>query len=116
MHAALRLLICSQQPPRPPPARGCFPRPSTFSWAAALGRSLGAGLALGELLTATGDPLAAEQRLQQTADVAATHRFFADTALALDLIAKLQETSGRNELAAKNRALAAQARSFAVPR
>ena len=81
-----------------------------------LPRYLGAGLALGELLTATGDPLAAEQRLQQTADVAATHRFFADTALALDLIAELQESSGRNELAAKNRALAAQARSFAVPR
>ncbi len=75
-------------------------------------RYLSAGLALGELQTAAGDTLAAEKRLQSTADVAATHRYFAETALALDLIAELQEASNRSELAAKNRALAAQARSF----
>lgn len=79
-------------------------------------RYLGAGLALGELQAAAGDVISAEKRLQITADIAATHRFFTETALALDLIAGLQEASGRGELAAGNRALSARARSFAGQR
>lgn len=78
-----------------------------------LPRYLAAGLVLAELRIAAGDTLQAERRLQRTADIAATHRYFVETALALNAIADLQEKSGRTELAEKNRSLALQARRFA---
>lgn len=70
-------------------------------------------LNLGELHARRNSPADAERWWQRAADVAATQRHFATAADALNRLATLQTAQGRANDAAKNRALAEQAASFA---
>jgi tetratricopeptide (TPR) repeat protein len=72
---------------------------------------LSASLHSAELLISTGADDRAMERLQHTADVAATHHRFSQASTALTLLADLQQKHGR-PIAAQTRELAARAQRF----